>query len=67
MDHREPSPRDASLSRAERRRLQLGRPEAAIAGKLGCKFCKSTVGTYHSHGNHFNCQTAGCEGNRGKF
>lgn len=62
MDHREPAPRDHSLSRAERRRLQLGRPENAVVGKLGCKFCMSTEGQYVKRGNRFLCRTKGCKG-----
>lgn len=62
MDYREPAPRDASLSRAERRRLAAGKGD--VAGKIGCKFCMSTVGTYIKHRNEFQCRTAGCKGNK---
>ena len=49
------------LTRAERRRLQRGASDAR--GVVGCKFCKSTKGTYTKAGNAFRCQTAGCRGN----
>lgn len=63
MDHREPPPQDRTLSRAERRRLQRGIPENAVAGRLGCKFCKSTHGQYVKAGNRFICTTPNCKGN----
>ena len=65
MDYKAPAPRDASLSRAERRRLE--RNGGDIPGMLACKYCRSTTGTYHKHGNHFNCKTVGCKGNKGAF
>lgn len=64
-DYVEPPPRDHSLTRAQRRRLERGEAEEQVAGIVGCKFCKSTVGQYFKHGNHFNCRTAGCKGNKG--
>lgn len=63
MDYKEPAPRDATLSRAERRRLAQGRPENSIAGRLGCKFCMSTKGQYIKAGNRFYCTTKDCKGN----
>lgn len=59
----EPSPKDRSLTRAERRRLQKGQAEAAVTGKVGCKFCKSTLGTYTKGDNRFRCKTQNCRGN----
>lgn len=49
------------LSRAERRRLAAAKYEGA-AGAIGCKFCKSTRGTYYKMGNRFVCATKGCKG-----
>lgn len=62
-DYQEPPPRDRTLSRAERRRLLLGRPEDAVAGRIGCKFCMSTKGRYEKAGNRFYCTTKDCKGN----
>lgn len=59
----EPAP--VARTRAERRRLERGDTLLEeVAGFVGCKFCKSTKGTYQRMGNRFFCATKNCRGNR---
>ncbi len=48
------------MNRAERRQHAQGEN---ITGVVGCKFCRSTKGTYVKRGNHFQCTTPDCKGN----
>ena len=52
-----------NANRAARRREEKGIPEEGVTGRLGCKFCKSTQGTYVKFGNRFECRTKDCKGN----